>query len=283
LTNSNNFINVSEVWKYKIAYSTNAYTKVSIKEAISCIKKIGFEGVEILADEPHLFANNVKDKELSQLSNQLKREGLAISNVNANTAQGLGTIIDTANSKRKERVEYIKKCIDIARKLGAENISISSGKSNEGISKKEVDDALFDSLNQILSYAERFNIKVGIECEPEFYLDTVPKILKIFTKFKSPILGANLDIGHSWVMKENIRHILTHLDKKIFNIHIEDIKARRHFHLIPGEGDINFKKIKSYLDEIRYDKFLTLELYTYSNNPSSAGKKGLQYLRNVFT
>ena len=37
----------------KLAYSSNAYMKVSIEEAVRRVGAIGFEAVELMADVPH--------------------------------------------------------------------------------------------------------------------------------------------------------------------------------------------------------------------------------------
>ena len=64
----------------------------------------------------------------------------------------------------------------------------------------------------------------------------------------------------------------------IWNIHIEDIKDKKHFHLIPGQGDMDFTKIFKVLREIKYDNFITVELYTYQKQPVSAARKSYDFL-----
>ena len=79
--------------KYKFAYSTNAYTNFSSSEAIERISRLGFDGVEILADAPHILPNKIKDCEIDALKSVIESYSLAISNINANTAEGLESII----------------------------------------------------------------------------------------------------------------------------------------------------------------------------------------------
>jgi hypothetical protein len=43
------------VMAYRLAYSTNAYTRFQLPEAIRRIARLGFDGLEILADAPHLL------------------------------------------------------------------------------------------------------------------------------------------------------------------------------------------------------------------------------------
>ena len=46
----------------KLAFSTNAYTRYPLVDAIRGIKAAGFSGVEILADKPHAYPDAVDDE-----------------------------------------------------------------------------------------------------------------------------------------------------------------------------------------------------------------------------
>ena len=51
----------------RLSFSSNAYTRYSIFEAIESIASIGYQGVELLADVPHLYADSVKDSDLARV------------------------------------------------------------------------------------------------------------------------------------------------------------------------------------------------------------------------
>jgi sugar phosphate isomerase/epimerase len=65
---------------------------------------------------------------------------------------------------------------------------------------------------------------------------------------------------------------------RIWNVHVEDIKGRKHFHLIPGLGDLPFAQYINALRKINYDGYLTVELYSYQEQPEDAGRQALSYL-----
>ena len=56
------------------------------------------------------------------------------------------------------------------------------------------------------------------------------------------------------------------------HFHISDGKKGRHAHLIPGDGDIDFKTFFNKVKEIPYDGFLTIEIYTYAHDQDKAAK-----------
>ena len=59
---------------------------------------------------------------------------------------------------------------------------------------------------------------------------------------------------------------------------MEDIRGAKHYHLVPGDGDLPFARYFNALRGIGYDGFLTLELYTCLDAPVEAGQRSLQFL-----
>ena len=67
----------------KLAYSSNAYMKVSIEEAVRRVAGLGFAAVELMADVPHAWPATTGDEQLAEIRDALTRSQLAISNVHA--------------------------------------------------------------------------------------------------------------------------------------------------------------------------------------------------------
>ena len=72
------------------------------------------------------------------------------------------------------------------------------------------------------------------------------------------------------------------LGSSIFHIHLEDIGGREHYHLVPGEGDMDFQAIFLALDSIGYEGFVTVELYTCPENPEQAARQAIDYLNSAY-
>ena len=60
-------------------YSTNAFKKFSLDEAIEKIARIGFKGVEILGDRPHLYPPDFDDNQLAHLNEVLEKNDIKLS------------------------------------------------------------------------------------------------------------------------------------------------------------------------------------------------------------
>ena len=277
----------------KLAFSTNAYTKHSLEFALEGIRHAGFAGVEILADVPHAYPMQMDEELTRSVGRCLERLGLRVSNINCNCSFGYWkdappeayfepSLISPNARHRADRTAMILRTLQFAKDVGARNISITSGRMLGGMPPVKAARQFEESIRPILDRADHLGIDLGIECEPGLFLEYVEELRAWIAKLAHPRLGANLDIGHSQVIGESIPHEVEALRGRIWNLHVEDIPGRKHYHMIPGEGTLDWNALKTSLQKIGYDRFLTVELYTHTENPQEAAEKSFSFLSRVF-
>src|SRR5438045_6072537 len=176
----------------------------------------------------------------------------------------------------------ILKTLDFAKAIGAANISITTGRCLGGMPPDRAGKQFAESIKPILDRAESLGIDVGIECEPGLFLEYVAELREWIDRLNSPRFGANLDIGHSQLIGESIPEAVRMLDDRIWNLHVEDIPGRKHYHMIPGQGTLDWQGLKGALAEIGYARFLTVELYTHWQKPQEAAEQSYQFLSRIF-
>jgi fructoselysine 3-epimerase len=276
----------------RLAFSTNAFVRFSVVEAVERIAAIGYDGVEILADAPHLYPPSVSEADLKKLTAVLERSGIEVANLNANTAMGYygrtfwepifePSLANPDPMARKWRLDYTRRCIDLADLLGCRNVSITSGRIVPGCNPQNAFRTLIESLEAVLEYAEKVGVRLGVEYEPGLLVERCEELQTLIEMVSSPCLGANLDFGHSHVLGEDPESVVAALSPRIFNVHLEDILSRKHYHLIPGLGEMDFRRIFEALEGHGYDGFATVELYTYPQEPEAAARRSLIYLRDL--
>lgn len=276
----------------KLAFSTNAFTRFPLDEAIRAIARAGFSGVEILADTPHAYPDQIDDALVNQVRRLLDETKLAVSNVNANCSFGYWSdappepyfepsLISPNPAHRSDRQMLILKTLDFAAKIGARNISITSGRCLGGMPPQRAAAQFAESIRPILDRAEHLGIDIGIECEPGLFIEWAEELNHWIDQLGSPRLGANLDIGHSVVMGESIEQAVTTLAGRIWNLHVEDLPGRKHYHTIPGDGTLDWPLLFRTLRQINYDRFATVELYTETADPHSAATRSYQFLAGL--
>ncbi|MBX0323081.1 sugar phosphate isomerase/epimerase [Halomicroarcula sp. F13] len=275
-----------------LAFSTNAYTDYSLLEAVERIAGHGYAGVEILGDEPHAYFPSFDEQEIDRLATALADVDVAVANVNANTAMGYyddapptpffePSVIRADDSARRWRIEYTKRAIDLAAATGAPAISLTSGQPVPGTEPAEAERLLHESLREILEYADEKGVDVGIEYEPDLLVGETDDVLELVEAVGHDRLGVNLDVGHAAVSGEDVHTAIRRAAGHITGVHLEDIVGGRggtHYHRIPGEGDLDFRAIFDAFDDVGYDGYATLELYTYPDEPDRAARESFEAL-----
>jgi sugar phosphate isomerase/epimerase len=140
-----------------------------------------------------------------------------------------------------------------------------------GEKRKIVLDNLIKSLREIVSHAKGYNVDVMLENTP------VSNGIHNVDEFKYIIdnvatLFVHLDIPHAFTsggMKSVIDYINTFRDK-IIHIHWHDNHGQKDEHLPIGEGSIDHQKAIKALKDIGYDRTITLEVFTNSNDAKSS-------------
>ena len=276
----------------KLAFSTNAYTRFPLVDALRGIRAAGFDGVEILADEPHAYPPKIDAALVDTVRRTLDETGLAVSNINCNCSFGYWkdappepyfepSLISPIERYRADRIAMIKTTLDFAAKVGASNISITSGRCIGGMPPDKAAIQFAESIKPVLDHAERVGVEVGIECEPGLFLEWAAELRDWIDRLGHPKFGANLDIGHSVVMGETIEDAVGTLAGRIWNLHVEYLPGRKHYHLVPGDpaDTLDWAGLKTALADVGYDHFATVELYTMTADPHEAARQSLAFLR----
>jgi sugar phosphate isomerase/epimerase len=281
----------------RLAFSTNAYSRFSVDDAVADIAAAGYGGVELLVDRPHIWPSEFSQAQAERFRARLDTLGLRISNLNANCTSGYfsdappepffePSLVSPQERMRADRMTNIAKTLQIAGWLGASNISITSGRLL--IPPTEAWPILVESLKRVCDLAGQVGqpglpggIRVGIETEPALFIETSAELADLIGRVGSPLLGANLDLGHVFVNGESAQQAVSLLAGRIWNVHIEDLPGRKHYHMIPGTGTYDFPAAHKALAAAGYDRFATVELYTCSTDPGAAARAALPVLQRA--
>jgi sugar phosphate isomerase/epimerase len=275
----------------KFAYGSNAYTQHTLQEAIASVAALGYRGIELLADEPHLPGRTMRNHEIQEIRVALDRHDLEISNVNCNTSVLYGTestdpefgptILEQDETLRETRISHIHRTIENAYQLGAPCLCISSGRVPENMSEQTAEELVEDALHRVLDKAHERDLPIGIEFEPGHFFGSTRETLDWIDRMDDPLLGLNFDVGHAWVVHEDPAELIRNHADRMWNIHLEDIPGRTHEHIIPGEGDLPLDDVIAALLDVNFERFCTVELYPYTDKPNDAGQRALEYLNEL--
>ena len=269
-------------------YSTNAYVKYPLIEAIDRIARLGFGGVEIICDEPHLYPPDYNENGMKDLKRTIEKNRLRVTNLNAFTLFAVGDTylpswIEPDAERRNIRIRHTLDCLNLAKTLDCSNISVPPGGPLMDMSRDQAFALFYKGLEKVIPLAEELDIKVLIEPEPKLLMENTQEFLSFIKDVKSDAVGINFDVGHFFCAGEDPCIAFEKLCQWVGHVHLEDIGAdRSHNHLIAGLGAIKFMDVFKTIKRLGYTGDISLELYPYVDIPDEAGKESLEFLKPIF-
>jgi sugar phosphate isomerase/epimerase len=276
----------------RLSYNTNGLANHDLVVAIQLLADIGYQGVAITLD--HAVLNPYSE----QSGAQLDRVAAVLEQHNLRCVIETGarflldpstkhepTLVTADSAARSRRIDFLSRAIDIAASLHAHCVSLWSGVVHDGAGDREAFSRLIDGLTQVLAHAEGKNVVLAFEPEPGMLVDTLDRyadVLKELTdkRIDNSRLRLTIDIGHLHCQSEvPIADKIRCWQDRLSNVHIEDMRAGVHEHLMFGEGEIEFQPVIAALSEIGYAGLINVELSRHSHEGPSAARRAYNYLR----
>jgi sugar phosphate isomerase/epimerase len=189
------------------------------------------------------------------------------------------TLVTSEPDGRERRIEFYRHAIDAAAELGADCVSIWSGVLRDGADEAAVWRRLESGLARVLEYADSRRVEIGFEPEPGMFVDTMARYDELVGKINHPRLRLTLDIGHLHCLGEvPIADQIARYGSRLVNVHIEDMRAGTHEHLMFGEGEIDFPPVMRALSRAGYGGGVYVELSRHSHEGPAAAERALAFL-----
>jgi len=276
----------------QLAFSTNAYLKFSFPEAVKRLARIGYEGVEVMADVPHAWPACLLDEQKQAIRDSLAENHLAISNINAFMMNAISdprqkywhpSWIEPDRHYRQIRIDHTKRALTLAKELGARCITTEPGGPVEpGASWQQALKLFVEMIKPVAEHAEKEGVLLLVEPEPDLLIETADQFLEFMQHIDSPALGLNFDIGHFYCVRDDPAATVPKMARYTRHYHLEDIAATRaHHHLVPGEGAIDFAATLRAIKASGYDDWITIELYPYVDDPDPAARTAYARVKDL--
>ncbi len=269
-----------------LSYNTNGLAHHSLPAAIELLAEIGYRGAAITLDHACLNPFDASfDRKLQEASMLLANHGMR-SVVETGARYLLDprrkhepTLVSHPDHGQPLRIEFLCRAIDAAAALGSDCVSLWSGAIRDGASRDEAMQRLCEGLSAVLEYAERADVMLAFEPEPDLLVDTMASYAELIERVKSPRLQLTLDVGHLHCLRETpIPAVIRRWRGRLVNVHIEDMRAGVHEHLMFGEGEMDFPPIIVALAEIGYDGGVHVELSRHSHEGPVAARSAFNFL-----
>lgn len=269
----------------KFGFSANAFREYDALEAIDIVADAGYDGIELLFDQPHLYPPEANDEDIERVREALDDNGIAISNCNAfmlTAIEGFHhpSYIEPDTDYRQQRIDYTKDALRTAAALGHGYISIEpGGPVPEEKSREWAIETFIESLREVLPVAEEVGVDLHVEPEPELLIETSAEFLSFAERIDHPRIRCNFDAGHLFSVGEDPVEAFDRLTDYADHVHLEDIPDdRSHEHTQLGDGAMDIDAFLGALDSQGYEGFVTVELYPYEETAAETAREAMAYL-----
>ena len=269
----------------QFGFSTNAFREYGLLEAIDVLADAGYDGVELLFDEPHLYPPDADENDARAVREHLDGRGVEISNCNAFMLTAIEdfhhpSYIEEDAEYRQRRIDYTREALRVADLLDAEYISIEpGGPLPDGRSHRWGMETFAQSLREVVPTAERLGVDLLVEPEPDLLIETTDQFLDFLDRVDSDAVGCNFDAGHLFCVGENPAEQVETLAPYTEHYHLEDIPAdRSHEHTQLGDGAMDVDGFLQAVEDTGYDGFVTVELYPYEETAAETARGAMTYL-----
>jgi len=286
-----------------LGYNTNGLAHHRLIDAIDLLAETGYQCVGVTLDHGSLNPFDhpaVLRPQLTQVKQRLKQHSMSC--VVETGARFLlnprikhePTLMTADAAGRQRRVAFLCRAIDIAVELEAGCVSLWSGilhsagqAAADGAGRQTAHEAammrLVDGLSQVLDYAGRKNAVIAFEPEPGMFIDTMESFDQLQLQLDSPALRLTIDAGHLHCLGETpVEDYLRRYADKLVNVHLEDMRAGVHEHLMFGDGEMNFPPIIAALRECGYAGGVYVELSRHSHQAPAAVRRAYETLWPLF-
>ena len=252
----------------------------TLEEAMRLTAEIGFDGIELAAWRPHAWPRDLdatRRQEMNSLARQyhLAYSAICMVQVNYNIASPI-------EAERRDSLDYIEECIDLAADLECPTVVVGGGWSVQPHQRLAAWEWAVECLCKAARYAHKRGILLALENINRQRADVVVSIdnmLEMIREIDSPSIRPMLDFYHLHLEGEDPLQAIRRLGKDLTYAHFLDARLANRSRQVLGKGELPLDTILSTLVEVGYNGWLCVEIW--GDDPVDIGKQTIHYYRNL--
>lgn len=268
-----------------LGYNTNGFAHHRLNDAVAILVELGYGAIGLTPDVHHLDPEQPNHAgRIALLRGEFRRTGLRCA-IETGARFLLDarrkhrpTLLSSDPTDRETRFDFLCECVELARELGADCVSFWSGAPDDGTGAAHLD-RLAEACKRLADFAAERGVRLAFEPEPGMFVDTMPKFAELFQKVNHPAFGLTVDIGHLVCQRElPVSAHLAEWARVLWNVHIEDMRAGAHDHLMFGEGEVDFADAFAGLRAANYANGVYVELSRHSHDAVETARRAKAFL-----
>ncbi|MBU0755337.1 MAG: sugar phosphate isomerase/epimerase, partial [Planctomycetes bacterium] len=210
-----------------LAYNTNGFYHHTLEEATRIVADFGYNGLALTPDVHHMNPFQTVRSELEAYRALLNRLDLDVV-----IETGARFILDPLKKhfptfftpgRGEERFQFLLRCIEMARILGARIVSFHSGAAPEGFSKKEALKVVGEYAVRLCEAGSENGVLLALEPEPGMVVEAQADYEDVKALCAGADLFLTLDVGHVHITEKDPVHEVIHdYAQDLVNVHLDD-------------------------------------------------------------
>ncbi len=235
-----------------------------ILEALTLLRDLGFDGVELCLEHPDLAPPVLTASLAQHVGAHVQTLGLGCS---------VSYHCDYIHSDAL--LEQTLSAIRLTPAFGADRFVFAGAPPQSGADAEW--ERMVSRTRELVQAAEAAGVTLAQEFEPGFIVGCTADLHRLFAAIPSPRLQANLDLGHVFLCDPDPMAAIAGLRGRIVHGHIENMARGVHCHLPPWRGDMDLPAYLQALVDIDFDGPLALDLY--NEDYAAVSPRALRTLR----
>ena len=248
-----------------LGFNTNGLQNHRLDDALHLLAESGYRAVALTLDVQHLDPFRSTRAEVDHAARLLARLDLTpVIETGARylldpRAKHEPTLMTRSPGGRERRLEFYRHAADLGGALGARVLSFWSG-----VDRTPAPDSwewICDGVRMACEIARGRGLVPSLEPEPGMAIATMADFERLVADLGSDSPSLTLDIGHLYVTEsEPPDAAIARHGARLAQVHLEDMRAGVHEHLVPGEGEVDFPLVQDALRQTGYEGAVCFEL-----------------------
>jgi sugar phosphate isomerase/epimerase len=271
----------------RFCVNTWIFGKTSIAAAVKHAAALGFDGIELLVEEPTANKPDVVNRLVGDA-------GIGVFTICTNFANPNRILSHPDINVRQSAIDYIKRCVDIAARVGARSVLVVPGLvgATAPITSPEADlERAVNPLREAAEYAGERRILLTIEPINRFEASLVHSLAEAIHFAELVHHDACRVMGDTFHMQMEEGDGIPDAIRRVGHYWFQHLHVSDNTREAPGMGTMPWREILRALHDIDFDGSISLEPLPRGFTPTDDGipvdkhdaelRWGLSYLRDL--
>jgi sugar phosphate isomerase/epimerase len=245
------------------------------------VAETGYTGLELAPFTLAPLITDVSAERRRELSKQAQAEGVAIIGLHWLLAKTQGFMLTSPDSDTRQRTaDYLTELARACRDFGGEMLVLGSPMQRKippGHSRDQAEDFAVDTIQRMVKELEKSAVYLCLEplapTEADF-LQTASEGLNMRDRIGHPRVQLHLDVKAMSSESQPVPAVIRKFHAAMKHFHANDANRRG-----PGFGDTDFVPIFQALKDVKYDGWVSVEVFDYSPDPETIARESFRYMR----